>query len=208
MKTSKKVLQAAEELFFRHGIRSITMDDIAKHLGMSKKTIYQFFEDKDQIVHSLMKEKLKEDEENFCCIAENAANVVEEVFGYMKNMTEMFTHINPNLFYDLQKYYSASWKLFQSFKEEYIFKAVEKSIEKGKKDGHVRKEINSAILAKLRMQEIEMAFNPAIFSPEKFKILDVQLALTEHFLYGICTLKGYELITKYKKQASSIYEKN
>ena len=72
-------------------------------------------------------------------------------------------------------------------------------MEKGKKQGLVRADVNTKIMARLRMEEIEMGFSPEKFPPDKFKIVDVQLALIEHFLYGICTLKGHKLINKYKQ---------
>jgi AcrR family transcriptional regulator len=199
METKDRILKGAEELFFRFGIKSITMDDIARHLGMSKKTIYQFFEDKDEVVYTLMQEKLKEDEREFTEISEKSANFIEEVFGHMKKMGAIIGSANPSIFYDLQKFYPASWKLFQSFKEECICRMVEGSIEKGKKQGLVRGDVNTRIMARLRIEEIEMGFTPDKFPPDKYKLLEVQLALIEHFLYGICTLKGHKMINKYKQ---------
>jgi hypothetical protein len=114
-------------------------------------------------------------------------------------MSDIFSTINPNIFYDLRKYHSKTWELFHKFKTEFIIKMVESTLENGKKDGFVRADINSKLLAKLRGEEIEMGFNPTLFPPDKFRILDVQIALVEHFLYGICTLKGHKLINKYKQ---------
>lgn len=199
MSAEDKILKGASELFFKYGIKSITMDDIAKHLGMSKKTIYQHFKEKDEIVHTLMKTSIEEDKIMFSKNTEQSSNVVEEVFGLMKHMRDIFTKINPNLFYELQKYYPNTWKLFKEFKEEYIQHMVERSLEKGRKDGYVRDDIHTKIMARLRMSEVEMAFDPVAFPPDKFNIIDVQLALTEHFLYGICTLKGHKLINKHKE---------
>ncbi len=175
------------------------MDDIAKHLGMSKKTIYQHFKEKDEIVHTLMKLSIEEDKIMFSKNSAQSANVVEEVFGIMKNMRDMLGKINPNLFYELQKYYPNTWKLFKEFKEDWVQQSVEHAMEKGRKDGYVRDDLNTKIMARLRMEEIEMAFNPVSFPPDKFNIMDVQLGLTEHFLYGICTLKGHKLINKHKE---------
>jgi len=199
MTTEEKIVNGAAELFFKYGIRSVTMDDIAKHLGMSKKTIYQYYKEKDEIIHKLMQARLQKDECSFRECTENAANIVEEVFQMMKNIYEIFSKINPQLFYELQKYYPQTWKLFKDFKEEFILKMVEKSLEKGKKEGHVRPDVNVKILARLRMEQIELAMDPTAFPPDKFKILDVQLTIVEHFLYGICTLKGHKLINKYKE---------
>ena len=199
MKTEDRIVQGAEELFFKYGIKSVTMDDIAKHLAISKKTIYQYYSDKNEVVETLMKLKLKEDECEFNEIQSESENVIVEVFNLMKHMSAVFAKINPNIFYDLQKYHPNAWKLFKQFKEEFMAKMVEGAITRGVKEGLVRPDINAKILARLRMQEIEMGFNPQIFPPEKFKILDVQVALLDHFLHGICTLKGHKLINKYKE---------
>ncbi|TND09885.1 MAG: transcriptional regulator [Bacteroidetes bacterium] len=199
MDTKQRIVNAAFELFFRYGIKSVTMDDIAKHLSISKKTIYQFFRDKDEIVHTLMQEKLEEDKREFGTISKNAANVVEEVFNLMKHMSSILGRINPNIFYDLQKYHPQTWALFHSFRTEFAMKQVEDALNKGIRDGLVRNDINVAALACLRTEEIEMGFNPRIYPPDKFKLLEVQLALTEHFLYGVCTLKGHKLVNKYKQ---------
>jgi AcrR family transcriptional regulator len=199
METKERILKGAEELFFRYGIKSVTMDDIAKHLGMSKKTIYQSFEDKNEVVHTLMECKLKEDECRFRSISEEALNIVEEMFSAMNQMSATFSKINPNAFYDLQKFHPKSWNLFKVFKEQFIQKLVEETLAKGIKDGIVRPDINIKVLAKLRMEQVEMGFNPVLFPPDKFKIVDVQLALIDHFLHGICTLKGHKLINKHKQ---------
>lgn len=197
MTTEEKVLKGAEELFFKYGIRSVTMDDIAKHLGMSKKTIYQYYKEKDEIIHKLMMAHIKQDECTFAECSERASNIVEEVFNMMTNINEIFSKVNPQLFYELQKYYPKTWKLFKDFKEEFILGMVEKSLVKGIKEGHVRPDVNVKILSRLRMEQIELAMDPTAFPPDKFKILDVQLTVVEHFLYGICTLKGHKLINKY-----------
>jgi len=79
-----------------------------------------------------------------------------------------------------------------------MVKLVEESINKGIKQGVVRSDIDSKIFARLRIKEVEMGFDPTTFPPEKFKIVDVQLALMDHFLHGICTLKGHKMINRYK----------
>ncbi len=197
--SAERILKGAEELFFKYGIRSVTMDDIAKHLAVSKKTIYQLFQDKDEVVHRLMEEKLKEDERNFSQIANASSNVMEEFFAIMKHLGTVVGKVNPAAFYDLQKYHPKSWKLFMDFKENCILKMVEESLQRGIKQGLIRSDINTKILARLRMQEIDIGFDPDVFPPEKFRILDVQIALLDHFLYGVCTLKGHKLVNKYKQ---------
>lgn len=198
METKDRVLQGAEELFFKYGIKSVTMDDIAKHLSISKKTIYQFYGDKNEIVDTLMRLKLEEDKTIIQQIHLESENVITEVFGLMKHMSQMFSKLNPNVFYDLQKYHPEAWKLFNEFKEECMETMVENAIKKGVKEGLVRADINTKIIARLRMEEIQLGFNANVFPPDKYKIVDIQLELLDHFLHGICTLKGLKLINKYK----------
>ena len=195
----QRILAATQELFLKYGTRSVSMDDIAKHLSISKKTIYQSYRDKDELVHELMKVKLKEDEKEFQQLEKESANVIEEVFNIMKHMGRVIGKVNPSVFYDLQKYHPETWKLFIEFKENFILKMVENTLLRGIKQELIRPDINARILSRMRMEQIEMGFNPAIFPPDKFKLLDVQLAMIDHFLYGICTLKGHKLINKYKQ---------
>lgn len=199
METKDRILQGAEELFFKYGIKSVTMDDIAKHLAISKKTIYHFFEDKNELVETLMSEKLKQDECAFKEIQKESENVIVEVFNMMKHMGAMFSKVNPNIFYDLQKYHPNAWKQFKVFKHDCMAKMVESSIERGIQEGLVRSDINAKVLSLLRIEEVEMGLNLDIFPPDKFKMLDVQLTLIDHFLHGICTLKGHKMINKYKQ---------
>jgi TetR/AcrR family transcriptional regulator, cholesterol catabolism regulator len=199
MKTKERILQGAQELFFKYGVKSVTMDDIAKHLAVSKKTIYKYFSDKDEVVEAMTRQLMKKNEGEFQAISDESTNVVEEVFTMMKHMGNMFSQMNPNLFYDMQKFHPHSWKLFKDFKEECIERMVEESVKRGKTQGLVREDIDTKIMARLRMEQVEMGFNPQAFPPTKFKIIDVQLALLDHFLHGICTLKGHKLINKYKE---------
>ncbi len=199
MTHKEKILSGSKELFQRYGIKNITMDEIANQLGISKKTIYQEFPDKDALVHTLMVEDLEQHHKEFDQIFSQSENVVDEVFNIMKKITAVFSNCNPLMFHDLQKFYPTTWKVFNDFRQKYILNNVERSIERGKKDGLVRSDVNTKILALLRMEEIAMGISGQVFPTDKFSVLEVQLAMTEHFLYGICTLKGHKLINKYKK---------
>jgi len=199
METKDRILKGAEELFFKYGIKSVTMDDIAKHLAISKKTIYQFYSDKNEIVEMLMQQSLKQDECEFQQIQSESANMIDEVMKMMTHISAMFTKVNPTIFYDLQKYHPKAWAQFKVFKQDCMTRMIETSIERGKKEGLVRADINSKVLSRMRIEQVEMGLNPEIFPQTEFKLVEVQLALIDHFLHGICTLKGHKLINKYKQ---------
>jgi len=197
--TEARILDGALELFYKHGIKSITMDDVAKHLGMSKKTIYRFFRDKEEIVMKCCDRDLNDRDCVFREITGTSTDAIGELMEMMKHTSRMFSQMNPNLFYDMQKYHPSVWKLFRDFKEKNILRMVEDNLRKGISQGLYRRDINIPVIARLRIEEVEMGMNPQIFPSQLFRIAEVQLSLFDHFMHGITTLKGHKLINKYKE---------
>jgi AcrR family transcriptional regulator len=194
----ERIIQGGEELFLTAGIKSVTMDDIAKHLGMSKKTIYQFFKDKNELVIGLVKKKLQEDEDQMAALISNSGNVIEEMINMMKCSEEIFSRINPIVIHDLQKYHPDAWQQFQDFKAGVIVHTLEELLTKGIQQGYIRPDIDVKIMARMRVMQVEMGFNNNIFPIAEFSPWKVQYQLLEHFNFGICTLKGYKLLDEYK----------
>src|SRR5580693_7306634 len=137
MSQTERIIEGGEELFLTAGIKSVTMDDIARHLGMSKKTIYQFFKDKNELVIALVKKKLQEDEEQMSAIISQSGNVIEEMINMMKCSEEIFSRINPIVIHDMQKYHPDAWKHFQNFKSGVIVQTLEQLLSKGIKQGYI-----------------------------------------------------------------------
>ncbi|MDB4923857.1 TetR/AcrR family transcriptional regulator [Mucilaginibacter sp.] len=198
MSQIERIIQGGEELFLTAGIKSVTMDDIAKHLGMSKKTIYQFFKDKNELVIALVKKKLKEDEDQISSIISQSGNVIEELINMMKCSEDIFSRINPIVIHDMQKYHPDAWAEFQKFKAEVLISTLEELLTKGIKQGYIRPDIDARIIARMRVSQVEMGFNTSIFPMAEFNPWKVQVQFLEHFNYGICTLKGYKLLNQYK----------
>jgi AcrR family transcriptional regulator len=198
MSQTERIISGGEELFLKAGIKSVTMDDIAKHLGMSKKTIYQFFKDKNELVFALVRKKLQDDEDQMCAIISKSGNVIEEMINMMKCSEEIFSRINPIVIHDLQKYHPEAWKQFQNFKADVLVHTLEELLTKGIKQGYIRPDIDVKIIARMRVMQVEMGFNTAVFPVAEFNIWKVQQQFLEHFNYGICTLKGYKLLNEYK----------
>ena len=198
MSQIERIILGGEELFAIAGIKSVTMDDIARHLGMSKKTIYQFFNDKNELVIALVRKRLKEDEEQMVEMTRKSTNVIDELVTMMKCSEEIFSRINPILIHDLQKYHPDAWKEFQAFKADVIVHTLEELLTKGINQGYIRPDADVKVLARMRVLQVEMGFDPRLFPIAEFNIWKVQQQLLEHFNYGICTLKGYKLLNQYK----------
>src|ERR1700761_858928 len=175
MSQIERIIQGGEELFLQAGIKSVTMDDIARHMGMSKKTIYQFFKDKNELVIALVKKKLKEDEDQMSDIINRSANVIEEMINMMKCSEEIFSRINPIVIHDMQKYHPDAWKHFQNFKADVLIRTLEELLTKGIKQGYIRPEIDVKIIARMRVAQVELGFNTLQFPMAEFSPWKVQV---------------------------------
>lgn len=199
MEVKEYIISESDTLFCQHGFKSVTMDDIAKHLGMSKKTIYTHFTDKNEIVNMVIENKLNSQK---CLIEEGslkAENAVHEVFFAVTNMREVLSNINPNLFYDLQKYHPQAWLHFKNFRQKNVFKTIHENLLRGIREGYYRTDLKIDIITQMRLEQIDLIFsNGSEYTNGKYGIAQVMAELTEHFLYGICSLKGHKLINKYK----------
>jgi AcrR family transcriptional regulator len=195
--TEVRIVDGAEELFSRYGLKSVTMDDISRHVGMSKKTIYQHFEDKNKIIYAVMQNEMTKQQNCFIEFGTTAKDPVHEMVMMMQYLEKTFRRFNPNLFYDMQKHYPDVWHMFREFKISCALESIMSNLERGKELGLYRKTVNSKILGIMRLEEVEFAMDPSIFPPEKFTIHEVQVQMLEHFLHGICTLRGHRLVNKY-----------
>jgi AcrR family transcriptional regulator len=198
MVEKERIIQGGEDLFLTAGIKSVTMDDIAKHLSVSKKTIYHHFKDKNELVIALTKKKLQEDEDQMCAIMGQSDNVMQEMIDMLKCSEEIFSRINPIVIHDLQKYHPEAWDIFQSFKADVLVRTLEDVLAKGIKQGYIRPEIDVKIIARMRVAQVEMGFNTKLFPTATYSPWKVQYQFMEHFTYGISTLKGYKLLNQYK----------
>ncbi|MGR3811589.1 TetR/AcrR family transcriptional regulator [Jiulongibacter sp. NS-SX5] len=189
METKERIVEKSIELFFSRGIRSVTMDDIASELGISKKTIYQHFSDKTTLVYEVSKSFLSEEKCREQEIARKSSDPIDEVILHSRVMREIFLKINPGVLYDLQKYYPKAWKLYKEHKT-YFRKSLEDNIRKGMEKGYYRSEIDPSILSFLRINAVEWAFSPEAMPNGNGNILKVQMEFMDHFIRGIVTEKG------------------
>jgi AcrR family transcriptional regulator len=197
--TKEKILEGTEALFMKYGIRSVTMDDIARHLSVSKKTLYQHFADKDDLVFKMSEMFLERNFEQYKQIESSSKNSIEELSRISVCMKRDMENMNPSMLFDLQKYHPKSWNLWSEHKVKIISESVVRNIKQGIADGFFRPEVNPEIMAITRVILIEGAFNAQEFPKDKFNFVDVQSQLFELFVYGLCTEKGRKLYQKYKE---------
>jgi AcrR family transcriptional regulator len=196
----QRITEKAQELFFRYGLKSVTMDDIATHLGMSKKTIYQYYTDKDALVDAVVQKEIDNDVIECAGHRQKCENAVHEVFLALDMMQEMMSTMNPVIIFEMQKYYPSAFKKMNDHKNKFLYKVIRENIELGIKEEMYRPDINPDILAKFRIESIFIAFNPDLFPSSKYSLFQIETHMMEHFLYGICAAKGIKQLFKYKNQ--------
>jgi len=189
------IITEAGKLFREYGVKSVTMDDIAKQIGISKRTIYQHLQDKDELVNILLDARINTHE---CGLAKNAKlgeEAVHEVFLSLAEVNVWLTTFNRKLFYDLQKYYPNAWARLRDFKEKSLAKNISRNLKRGIAEGIYRKEINIEVLTGLRLSHTQLLFE----TEGQYSIAQVMEEVTTHFLYGICNIDGIRLIKKYRQ---------
>ncbi len=196
--TKEKILEGTEALFMKYGIRSVTMEDIARHLSVSKKTLYQHFADKDDLVYKMSQMYLENSFKQYDQIEKSSKNSLEELSKISVCMKMEMENLNSSLLFDLQKYHPKAWNLWNDHKLK-IGESVVRNIVQGIADGLFRSNINPQIMATTRLILIEAAFDPEIFPKDRFNFVEVQIQLFELFVYGLCSDKGKKIYQKYKE---------
>lgn len=199
MTISERILSESKELFTRFGIRSVTMDELANHLGISKKTIYQHYADKDSLVLEVMKNETHRIEEVCNENCSQAANAVDEMFRIMAFSDEMFRNMNPTILLDLERSYPAAYKVFLNHKDDFFYPAIKNNLERGIREGLYRPELKPDIMAAFRVGSSLLVFTPRMFNTREHTVAEISHEILEHYLFGIVTEKGYKMIAKYKQ---------
>ena len=197
----QEILPKVTETFMRFGIKSVTMDDIARNLRISKKTLYQFVSDKNDLVSKCIRHEHSEDKCRIKEILDRNLNAIDEMFAIMEMVSEQLKQVHPSIFYDLEKYYPEAWNEFHSFKNEFVYDIIRNNIEKGKAEGHYRTDVNAVVIARMYVNRMDDLWNPDVFPPSEFKFHDLYLEVMRYHIRGIASQAGIDyLVQKVKKQ--------
>ncbi len=199
-----RIILGAEELFMKYGVRSVSMDDVARHLSVSKKTLYHYFADKDEIVTMVASQHIQRDQKQYDGFRASAKNAIDELVKISACIKKDLQKMNPSLLFDLQKYHAKAWAAWLSHKQMYIGNSVMRNLKQGIEEGFYRTEINTDILSIMRLELIQLTFDEQVFPPAKYNLAEVNIQIFEHFIYGLLTDKGRKVYEKYKLQPNNI----
>ncbi|MBR9860143.1 TetR/AcrR family transcriptional regulator [bacterium] len=199
METRDLIIKKAESIFMRIGIKSVSMDDLARELGMSKKTIYQHFKDKRELVNTVFDNHLSNDKDVCNTCFEEATNAIEQVLEMSKYVHKSLEGMNPAVMYDIQKYYPNCWQKFQNFTTEFIFKNIKQNIIQGRKEGLYRENFNIDIVASIYVCLVQNMVQPGFAIGQNIEIPNLQAEAIHYHLNSICTNKGTDYLNEHLK---------
>lgn len=189
-----RIIAGAAELFNVYGIRAVTMDTIASHLGISKRSIYERFIDKDTMLFAVLDSMISKQRERITYILESAPDVISAIFTIIRMGRDHAATMNPLINSDLKKYHN---KVMTRLREKCGHPDQEagvKILEKGISQGIFRDSINTEILSRAFRGIATMAGDEELFPPEKFERRDIMRNIMLNFMRGISTARGVELI--------------
>ena len=193
----EKILEGCDKLFRKFGIKSLTMDDISRELGISKKTLYQYVTDKNDLVKQTFASILNSQNNRCLEIANSTKNPIEEILLITREVSHQMKGTNPSIFFDLQKYHPDAWRLFTEFSKDVVYNQLKTNLELGKSQGYYRPEIDTDILAKLYISMMQTLTNVDVFPQMDYNFTLLYNELIKYHINGICTPKGLKIINKH-----------
>jgi DNA-binding XRE family transcriptional regulator len=192
----KNILQKVRELYTKFGIKSITMDDVAAELGISKKTLYQHVTDKEDLVDKFIDNEIELRQKQICECFKIGYNAIEELFEISLFMNKLMREQNPATEHDLKKYYPEQYQKIAKVRREGMFSYILLNIKKGKKEGLYRNDMDDEVIAKLYLSRSESIPVSTLYTVEEFTSIKIFVELLTYHIRGIATQMGIEELEK------------
>lgn len=192
-----KIINGSTLLFLKFGFKSITMDDIVRELGISKKTLYQYFSDKNELVIKCIDKHLQDEKKSCNQIGNQELNPVSFLIQITENLSDKKKQINQSILFDLKKYFKDAWELLNQYRKEFIYNQMIENLKRGKSEGYYKADINENLIAKFYIHLIDFMVNPDNDQDSQLSIKDIHFEMMKYHIRGICTDKGIKIFNKY-----------
>ncbi|MFC2115606.1 TetR/AcrR family transcriptional regulator [Bacteroidota bacterium] len=193
-KEFESILEKVSALYRKYGIKSVTMDDVAHELGISKKTIYQFVNDKTELVEKVVEHIRLCNFSDMKEIDEVRGNAIEELIEVSRHVNVLMQNHSPSYEYDLKKYYPDIYQKLMSARRKLMYESMLANIRQGKKEGVYRDELNEETIAKLHLLRVENLRTSELFEEGEVHTPKFFRELLVYHIHGIATLKGLEVL--------------
>ncbi|MCK5537171.1 MAG: TetR/AcrR family transcriptional regulator [Bacteroidales bacterium] len=196
-----EILAIVFKLYNKYGIKSITMDEVARELGISKKTLYQHFNDKADLVEHTIFRNISKHMLNIQKIQQGELNAIEELLAINKYLTTVIDNEhNPAIDFDLSRYYPKLFKKFHENRRKHTFNSLLANLKKGIKEGLYRENMNPDIIASVHLSRMEKHMEDESLVFQKYHQTELFKEIYTYHIYGICSRKGVELFEQKIKE--------
>lgn len=197
--TRANILEKVHELFMKYGLKSVSMDDISRRLGISKKTLYQCVENKRDLIKEVFQKHINEEEAAISEIVANSKDAVDEMIEIARFVTALLREVSPTTLYDMQKYYGDIWGMMEALHQDHIYTVIKTNLDRGIIEGLYRKDLNTDIIAKLYVGKTLLIVDEDVFPLKDYNKEKLYLEYVHYHLHGIALPKGLKLFEKYTK---------
>ncbi len=185
-----EILERASAVYLKFGIKSVTMDDLARELSISKKTIYKYFNDKNDLVKSIIEMKVQMDSAVCSNTSLQADNAIDELIQVSQVVIEQFNDFNPTVFFDIQKFHKEAWDIIVQHKASFVLNMIKQNIERGIKEKIYRENLNPMIAAKLYVASSDASMNSEMFPWPEFKFQEIFIEMIRLHINGMANDTG------------------
>ncbi len=200
----QEIVTAVAKLYNKYGIKSITMDDVARELGVSKKTLYEYFSDKSELVSDVVDHLIKEKTDFFAAQKQGRENAVEELLFIFKYYLSIIKDFNPSLEFDLKKYYPNIYNRVKDRKRRGIVENTLANLKRGKQEGFFRQELNEDFITRLYLLRIESLPESDLFSQEEIFSQELFEEMFFYHLYGVLSEKGLAYLKEHLQELKTL----
>lgn len=190
MKTKQKILDQTFELIMKYGIKSVSMDDISRGIGISKKTIYQYFENKKGLIHEVIENHIVKDEADITQIITGAKDAIDEMLLVAKHVLIFLRGMSPSMMFDTQKYYPQIWERVENQHFAFILDTIVKNIERGQKEGYYSVDMDADIISKMYVRQILTLADESVFPLSRYERSHLYKSLVTYHVRGLLNDKG------------------
>jgi AcrR family transcriptional regulator len=188
--TLKDILENVRELFYKYGVRSVSVDDICRGIGISKKKLYQYVSSKNELVEKLLELERQNFEVIFSQHNFEGINAIDILLTVSMEIGENFRDISPSMTFDLKKYYPDIYHKHIEERIEFISQKIQINIGKGINQGMYRTDLSVELISRLYIRRLMDLHNPEFFPTEKFSFRTIFEVMIDNFIRGIATEKG------------------
>jgi AcrR family transcriptional regulator len=192
-----ELLERSSSVFMKYGLKSVTMDDLCREIGVSKKTIYKYFEDKNDLVLSIIQFKIEIDKQACEGCMNGAENAIDELIGISRFVIEQMGNINPSVFLDLKKHYPQAWKRMHDHKWEFVLNNIRENIIRGKEQNLYRENLNPEIISRFYVSSMDAMMDGEVYPYPEFKTDQILTEILRFHIRGLANDNGINYLKEH-----------